>query len=272
MPDRYGYEIEWAPIPSAPIGRILVTGCLSYIAAVLAFSIVSVVLTDALHVSGDGAKALAISAGVLGAGFWGWFCWRRLRTRAVRMEKLRRRDLALRTIENARAHADALPGYLAAGNEVLAEAERRFAAHVYGPFWDSVASAGTQIENFGNSILAIRQNEKNYAVALSGAQHTFPAFYALFALPDPQPTIDRYALIVRAAESDYNFSSIWEQRKTAEVIDKRLTAVIGAVHGATARLSAIITELQTSTDAHLAALQSDTAAIREVTTRREDRS
>jgi hypothetical protein len=137
-------------------------------------------------------------------------------------------------------------------------------------FWDSIVAAAGHIENFSNSIVAIRQDEVLYTKALAGAQHTFPPYYALVIMPDPMPVLSRYASIVRGGEADYNFASIWEQKKTAEVIDKRLAGVIGAVHSATARLSTLVKEVQTS-GVELQAIHADTTKMREFIDKRSER-
>jgi hypothetical protein len=116
-------------------------------------------------------------------------------------------------------------------------AEREFAEGAFAPFWDAVERATECLAAFDHSVQKLSNNARNYYSTLRDRKHSFPSFSVhLSSLPDTSAAVSRIRGIVRNAQKDFHFATIYEQRKT----NKLLTHGFLSLGDAIARLETMI--------------------------------
>jgi hypothetical protein len=101
----------------------------------------------------------------------------------------------------------------------LCQAERLFFERAFTPFWDSVEDAAESLRRFKKIVTTVNESAKFYYVTLEEREHTFPLFpIRSNDLPKPDVLVKRLADTIAAAQRDFQFSSIFEQRRTTSAI------------------------------------------------------
>lgn len=114
---------------------------------------------------------------------------------------------------------DALPKSLEGCSDWLDRAEYEFENNAFGPFWDAVEEAADYLASFNSSVRYILQNAENYYSSLKGRNHNFPSFSVRpESLPISSSIIKEFDRVVRMGQTNFQFATIWEQRKTREVL------------------------------------------------------
>ena len=102
---------------------------------------------------------------------------------------------------------------------LLEHAKQLFAERAYTPFWDSIEDAVGLLRQFDNRVSYIDKSAKEYYEILDGREHTFPAFpLKSDDLPNPDALLKLLAQIIAGAQRDFQFASIFEQRRTTSAI------------------------------------------------------
>jgi hypothetical protein len=128
-----------------------------------------------------------------------------------------------RTIRScARSHFAALrslPSLIDAANQHLDMADRLFRENAFGPFWDSIQEAVRTLDAFRLTVKKVHTTRDDYRLILSACSHTFPELPNLdHQLPDPLPTLQRLEKTIHTAQTNFQFATIWEQRRTREAV------------------------------------------------------
>ena len=101
----------------------------------------------------------------------------------------------------------------------LKRAQQLFSERAYTPFWDSIEDAVELLREFDERVTYINQSAKEYYANLEGREHTFPAFPLRSEdLPNLNALMKRLAERIAEAQRDFQFSSIFEQRRTTSAI------------------------------------------------------
>jgi hypothetical protein len=112
-----------------------------------------------------------------------------------------------------------LPGYLEAADMFLNHADQEFQERAYGPFWDNIEQSALQLGAFNSNLARIEGEAVSYKNLLAGQIHNFPSLVVEDgAVPNPTPQADRLRRLARMGQKDFEFATIWEQRKTQNVI------------------------------------------------------
>lgn len=99
------------------------------------------------------------------------------------------------------------------------QAQKLFKERAYTPFWDSIEDAVELLRQFDKRVSFINDEAKEYYSELAGHEHTFPAFPIKSEdLPNPEALMKRLAERIAEAQRDFQFSSIFEQRRTTSAI------------------------------------------------------
>ena len=97
-------------------------------------------------------------------------------------------------------------------------AQREFVARAFDPFWDEIEATANNLGRFAESVEAISLNAERYKKEAPVCPLPVPPFdVSSTGLPDVQPIVDRFALVVRRAQTDFEFTQIYGQRKTNKI-------------------------------------------------------
>lgn len=101
----------------------------------------------------------------------------------------------------------------------LDRAEDEFAERAFAPFWDAVESAVNDLAQIDGAIRSIGENCISYRTDVEKLDSPPAAFdIETASLPSVPGTAERMHKIVRQAQKDFQFSTIFEQRKTNQLL------------------------------------------------------
>ena len=108
----------------------------------------------------------------------------------------------------------------------LDEAEREFEERTFAPFWDRVEEVANQLAAYHQGVKRIERNATKYtrrASRLSDRASRLGVSIPRFdmpedELPDARPVAARLWQIRRQAQRDFQFSMIYEQRRTNQIL------------------------------------------------------
>ena len=136
----------------------------------------------------------------------------------------RQKDYADSLVRNCKESLDdfeLLPGHLIAAEESLDQAEARFREGAFAPFWDSIEQAVQQLGGFDTRVQSITSRLTAYDTLVKqyeGQPPQFPIDRDCVAnLAVSAKTADRLRAIVYKAQCNFEFASIYEQRKNNQV-------------------------------------------------------
>lgn len=108
---------------------------------------------------------------------------------------------------------------VATANTHLDKAEREFKEGVFAPFWDEVEHATNMLAAYHQGVNTIDSNAAEYTRRSSKLSVSMPRFnIPKGKLPDARPIAERLSNIVRKAQKDFQFATIYEQRKTNQLL------------------------------------------------------
>lgn len=137
-----------------------------------------------------------------------------------------------------------LPSLIENAEQHLNRAEYEFSDGAFAPFWD-------EIENATNNLAACRQNinqltitTQNYDKRAKQLTVKVPDFkLPLGKLPDARPTAERLAKIVRKAQKNFHFATIYEQRKTNKLLYQGFRSLGDAIYSMGSEISSSLNGL-----------------------------
>ena len=114
----------------------------------------------------------------------------------------------------------------------LLHARREFDSRAYSPFWDAVGHAKAELGHCSVGIQALAGRVRSYGAKLRGRRHTFPLAPIL---PNEVPAMDsafgQLSTLARQGETDFQFATILEHKKTRDVLIEGFSSVAGAIDG-----------------------------------------
>lgn len=118
----------------------------------------------------------------------------------------------------------------------------------FAPFWDSIERATMLLGQIDDDINKITDNSKlhiHYSSMYDGAPPPFPiSGKSAKALMAANITGDRLNAIVRRAHRNFQFATIYEQRKTNQILVAGFTSLGQALEGMTRRITSSIDDLE----------------------------
>jgi hypothetical protein len=127
-------------------------------------------------------------------------------------------DEMSRLVRSSEGMLSSLPELLRGAERSLDTAAKEFAERAFAPFWDEVEKAATRLATFHNTIRQVGENAEEHQEAcerLSGRIRSFQVRPE--QLPNPRPTASRMREIVRMAQKDFQFATIYEHRKANQL-------------------------------------------------------
>ncbi len=145
-----------------------------------------------------------------------------------------------------------LPALVANAEGWLDRAERDFSERAFAPFWDDVQNAIQNLACYQHGISQINrmaiEYEKHAADASFGVT---PFSIPTHELPDHGPTTRRLTAVVRQAQTDFQFATIYEQRKTNQILVEGFGTLASAIYGVGDAISSSLSELSDNVHASL---------------------
>ncbi len=150
-------------------------------------------------------------------------------------------------VRSSRREVEEIPKSIEAAEAALTEAGHEYAEGAFAPFWDAVESAANYLAQSDASINRIIEHSKEYRDQVSKLDSESPPFrIGIDTLPDTTRTTDRMRTIVRRAQKDFHFVTIYEQRKTNKLLIAGFTNLAEALIGMSERLELSIHALSSS--------------------------
>ena len=137
----------------------------------------------------------------------------------------------------------------------LNKAEKEFEEGAFAPFWDEVENATNRLAAYHQGVNEVEHNANAYADRSSILSVSIPKFdMPKGELPDARPVAVRLSKVVRQAQKDFQFATIYEQRKTnqllyagfgtlASAIDRMQASIIDALEDLSTSLNTTLNDL-----------------------------
>lgn len=142
------------------------------------------------------------------------------------------------------------PTHLTAAEDQLDQAERDYAEGVFAPFWDSIERAANSLGRFDGEVRAINDASSRFTALVKVYEATVPHFplssNSVGKLAAGTGTAERMKGIVRRAQRDFHFSTIYEQRKTNQILVAGFTNLAQALDQMTWRITSSINDLSSA--------------------------
>jgi len=151
-----------------------------------------------------------------------------------------------------------MPRYLSAAEQHLDQAESDFADGAFAPFWDSIENAAKALGRFDEGVRHINYNSSHYISLIEKYEDAPPEFplarQSVEKLGVGTTTAERMQAIVRKAQRNFQFATIYEQRKTNQILVAGFTDLAQALNEMTWHITASIDNLASSVDGMKSAL------------------
>lgn len=173
---------------------------------------------------------------------------------------------------------ESMPKHLDSAEQWLNRAETDFAEGAFIPFWEAIEEAANSLARFNRAINQINDNSSSYVYLTADYEATPPKFAltrkSVEKLSVGTATAERMNAIVRAAQRNYQFTNIYLQRKTNQILVEGFDSLEQALGEMTWRITTSVDDLagsvhdMTSTlDGSLRAIHSTADNLAEMTKR-----
>lgn len=140
-----------------------------------------------------------------------------------------------------------IPKDLMTAEQLLDVADAEFQDSAFSPFWDSIERAMRKLGAVNDSIKLIADRSNQYKVLANSYNGRTPPFpvdpASAHRLGTANDTTARLQKIVRQAQRNFQFATIYEQRKTSKILIAGFTNIGEAIDGLGARLEQSISIL-----------------------------
>lgn len=149
----------------------------------------------------------------------------------------------------------------------LEDAEGEYEETAFSSFWDSIEDAARHLADYQKKLGKITKNAQEYYHKLSNRKHTFPSFPVTNGtIPDASFVMSEFNRVVRLGQTNFQFASIWEQRKTRAVLIAGFRSLGEAVSSLAYEIQDSMSEFQESISSNEARIVEEGIKTREVLT------
>lgn len=136
----------------------------------------------------------------------------------------------------------------------LDKADVEFREGAFAPFWDFIEEATRNLASFESAIRELRQKANQFkSTAMELESNKLRFLIDMQALPDARSNVERLRSIVRLAQKNFHFASIYEQRKTNQLLIEGFSTLGQAINGLGDQISDSLYALESSvSDLHAA--------------------
>jgi hypothetical protein len=108
---------------------------------------------------------------------------------------------------------------IARTSTLIQQAKAEFDQNAYSPFWDKIHASIEQLSECNENIENLERHAAWYSKGLNQRSHNFPAYPISAGLvPDITRTSQGLRQVIRLGQTSFEFSSIYEQIRTREVM------------------------------------------------------
>lgn len=147
---------------------------------------------------------------------------------------------------------ESLPKHLSTAERHLNQAEVDFADGAFAPFWDSIEEAAKALGHFDEGVRGINDNASRYTKLINTYEGTPPEFslerQSVAKLGGGTGSAERMRAVVRKARPNFQFATIYEQRKTNQILVAGFKSLAHALGEMTKQITASIDDLASSVD------------------------
>ncbi len=144
----------------------------------------------------------------------------------------------------------------------LNTAEDEYLGRYYAPFWDEIEAATNQLALYNNYLHEINSCMDSYWKYIQDLDQQYNSQVELCVLPgklpDPIEVAKRLATTVRMAQRDFEFSTIYEQRKTNKLLYEGFRNLGDAIYSLGDRITNSLNDLSRNLDSSLSDIISTT--------------
>ena len=180
--------------------------------------------------------------------------------RAREAEQARLTHNVTQLVSGTRSTFESLPGIIASAEAALDRAEKEFSDGAFAPFWDAVERAITGLASSDACVRTIAQNSTRFTEEIRKLEKPPRLEFPTSAFPEAAPTLARMATIVRQAQKDFHFATIYEQRRTNGILVAGFANLACALDDMGTRIQGSIRDLAQTLDSaitSMAQVQSD---------------
>ena len=160
---------------------------------------------------------------------------------------------------------EGLPKYLESAEKYLDQAEVNFSYGAFAPFWDYIEKATKMLGYFDENIQRIKSNLSIYTALIEKYEDTPPQFpltrQSVTKLDVGTETAKRMNVIVWTAQRNFQFATIYEQRKTNQILVAGFANLAVALDQMTWKITKSIDDLAGSVDVMTSTLDESLSAI-----------
>ena len=167
--------------------------------------------------------------------------------------------------EESIALFESMPKHLRSAEQYLDQADVDFSDGAFAPFWDSIENAAKALGCFDEGVHHIKDNASHYTELLRKYEGTPPQFplarKSVTKLGIGTATAERMKAVVRTAQRNFQFATIYEQRRTNKILVAGFTSLAQALEQMTWQITASIDDLADSVDGMTSTLNKSMHAI-----------
>lgn len=172
------------------------------------------------------------------------------RLQAEERERLEQNNIQSSLVRTAEASLnlfESMPVCLLTSEQFLDQAERDFGEGAFSPFWSSIEKAMAQLGAFDDGVRLIATNINSFGELTKRYKATSPQFPiaidSVRSMAAANTTVERLNTIVRKAQRNFQFATIYEQRKTNQLLAAGFTTLAQALDGMGQRIASSIDSL-----------------------------
>lgn len=146
--------------------------------------------------------------------------WRRIEEGKSKIEEYRESNDLSAILFDSQMIFSTLSHFVDSAEAHINKAEHEFSDRAYAPFWDAVEYAVNQLAAYHDKVTQITSNAKEYATRQARLSFSIQDFSVIEegGLPDARPTAIRLAAVIREGQKDFEFATIYEQRKAHRLL------------------------------------------------------
>jgi methyl-accepting chemotaxis protein len=157
---------------------------------------------------------------------------------------------------------ESVPRHLSTAEEQLDQAEIEFSERAFAPFWDSVEKAANALGCADKAIRDINDRVSRYSDLTRRCDSPPPVFpltgASMAKLGAGTGTAERLKGVVRMGQRDFQFATIYEQRRTNRILVAGFTNLAQALDRMSWQIEASIQQLMSSVDVMTSTLNDST--------------
>jgi hypothetical protein len=158
-----------------------------------------------------------------------------------------RRDRAIGLLDAAPQAAARAEKHFVDARAWLDHAEAEFAEGAFAPFWDAVEAAARHIGAADDELRSVAASIQEYQQLAAGLSERLPPF-PTGIVPSNTLLIHQLREVVRKGQKSFHFASIYEQRRTSQILIAGFTNLGDALERLGSQLASTLEEIQVRLD------------------------